>query len=303
MDRKGLSTQIARQGVRGHVGMITISSSSFTVTRRPLIAPVQPTVSNGQRGANFSLASGIEGVGTVVLNGAAGDSGAGWNVGFLQAQWIETNWLAYRGLTQADGSVFVQRARPPARPRQGCFDCLVAGAPFYGTGANPATLVPATGGPALPFVAPLPASPGFPLTISAVHADFPGDFAPFSRRNGHTKKMNFLSEVQLEFHFCISLVVREPGGQLHFLQNLYWNVHWQNKFAFANAAANPAVTVVAAGTAANVGHVIAGRISDARFATVLTTPQTTNCNAIASTAEQRPNLTETAGWPLFNVTR
>lgn len=283
--------------------MITIAASTFTITRRPLIAPVLATVQNGQQGANFSLSSGIEAVGTVTLNGAAGDSGAGWNVGFLQAQWIETNWLAYRGLTQAAGSVFVQRARPPARPRQACFDCLIAGSPFYGTGASPATVVPATGGAALPFVAPLPANPAFPLTISVIHADFPGDFAAFSRRNGRTGQMNFLSEVQLEFHFCISLVVREPGGQLHFLQNLFWNVHWQNAFKFANAAANPAITVVAAGTAANVGHVIAGRINDGRFLPVLTTPQATNCNAIAAAAEQRPNTTEAAGWPLFDVRR
>ena len=283
--------------------MITVSASSFTVTRRPMIAPVQPTVSGGQQGANFSLSSGIEAVGTVTLNGAAGDSGTGWDVGFLQAQWIETNWLAYRGLTQAAGSVFVQRARPPARPHQACFDCLVAGAPFYGSGAKPATKVPATGGAALPFVAPLPANPTFPSTISAIHADFPGDFAPFSRRNARTGQPNFLSEVQFEFHFCISLVLREPGGQLHFLQNLYWNVHWQNTFKFANATANPAVTVVAAGTSAHVGHVIAGNIADARFLPVLTTPQATNCNQIAAAAELRPNLTEVAGWPLFNVTR
>ncbi len=267
------------------------------------MAPVRSTVSNGVRGASFRLSSGIECVGTVTLHGAAGDVGTGWNVGFLQAQWIETNWRAYRGLTQADGSVFVQRARPPARPRQACFDCLVAGAPFYGTGASPATLVPATGGPALSLVVPLPASPAFPSTISAIHADVPGDFAAFSLRNGRTGKTVFLSEVQLEFHFCTSFVVREPGGRLHFLQNLYWNVHWQNRFTFPNAAASPTIAAVAAGTAANVGHVIAGPINDGRFTTVLTTPQTTNCNNIAGTAEQRPNLVEAQGWPLFDVTR
>ena len=53
-----------------------------------------------------------------------------------------------------------------------------------------------------------PAGPAFPLIISAIHADLPGDFAAFSRRNGRAGKTVFLSEVRMEFHFCISFVVR-----------------------------------------------------------------------------------------------
>ncbi len=282
--------------------MITVAPSQFKVTQRPSLAPVATTTSGGQSGASFSLQTGIEAVGTATLHGAAGDIGTGWALGFLQAQWIETNWAAYRGRTEKDGSAFLQRARPPARPHQACFDCLTAGAPFYGTGASPATAIPVTGGPALPFVASLPAKPTFPLTLSVIHRDFPGDFFAYTRTNGTTGQMNFLFECQLEFAFCISLVLRGPG-QLHFLQNLYWNVNWQSSFTLPPAAGSPVARSVPGGNSANVGHVIAGRPTDARFVGVLTTPQAQNCNQIAAAEESKPNVRETTGWPLFDVRR
>ena len=71
--------------------------------------------------ATFSLANPIEAIGSVTFHGSAGDSAAGWTIGFVQAQWVETNWGVYRGAAPSDGSVFVQRARPPSRPHQACF--------------------------------------------------------------------------------------------------------------------------------------------------------------------------------------
>jgi hypothetical protein len=155
----------------------------------------------------------------------------------------------------------------------------------------------------------------FPLTVQVLHRDTPSDSFPLSRLNTTTRQPNFLREAQLEFAFCMSLVVREPSGRLHFLQNLYWNVHWQSTFRFANAAAAPTLTPVAAGTSANVGHLIAGRPTDARFLPVLTTPQATNCTAVFRAAEAatappaalpptrltNPNIREAAGWPNFDV--
>ena len=52
----------------------------------------------------------------------------------IQAQWIETNWGYYRGQHNSDGSLFVQRARPPARPAQACRDTVgPVGDIFYNT--------------------------------------------------------------------------------------------------------------------------------------------------------------------------
>jgi hypothetical protein len=293
--------------------MITIASSGFRLTQRPAIS----AVTSGSGFANFNLSSSLEGIGTVVLHGAAGDSAAGWQVGFFQAQWIETNWGEYRGLSKTDGSVFVQRARPPARPRQACFDCIQVGGRFYGTGSSSATSTPATGGAALPFVDTLAAGSVLPLTVQVLHRDTPADSFPLSRLNTKTRQQNFLHAAQLEFAFCMSLVVREPAGRLHFLQNLYWNVNWQSTFRFASATAAPTITPVAAGTSANVGRLIPGRPTDKRFLTVLTTAQTTNCNAVfraatAATAPPatlpatpltNPNIRETTAWQNFDVTR
>ncbi len=213
--------------------------------------------------------------------------------------------------------MFVQRARAPARPRQACFDCLQVGGLFYGTGASPATSTSAAGGAALPFVDSLAANPAFPMTVHVLDRDTPSDAYPISRLNTKTRQLNFLQAAQLEFAFCMSLVVRESSGTLHFLQNLYWNVNWQSTFRFTSAAATPAITRVAAGSSANVGHLIAGRPTDKRFLPVLTTAQTTNCNAIATAAANATappvtlpasplnniNIRETTGWQNFDVRR
>ncbi len=283
--------------------MITITASSLKITQKPSLALVKPANSSaGLIGAAFGLSTTMEAVGTVTLKGLPGESGAGWSVGFLQAQWIETNWGAYRGVTAADGSIFVQRARPPARPRQACFDCITIGAPFYADATIPAR-APVTGGPALPFVAALPANPTFPLTLSVLHSDFPSDFFPFSRLNSVTGQQNLLSEAQLEFSFCFVLALKGPAGQLRMAKSAYWAVAWQNKFHFTAGAAVPTITPVAGGNYAKVGGIIEGGPADPRFTTVLTTAQTTNCNALANAETLHPNLKETQGWPNFDVTR
>lgn len=110
--------------------MISIAASDIRITKRPALAPAGPNQAGN--GVSFSLAQEIEAVGSVTFAGRAGDSGAGWSVGFLQAEWVETNWGVYRGDTVADGSVFVQRARPPARPKQACLDADSPTDLFYG---------------------------------------------------------------------------------------------------------------------------------------------------------------------------
>src|SRR5215207_5589622 len=68
------------------------NSARITITQRPT---VNPPVVNGTVMSFTGRA--VTANGEVTLNGAAGDSAAGWTVGFLQAQWIETNWCYYRG--------------------------------------------------------------------------------------------------------------------------------------------------------------------------------------------------------------
>ena len=66
-------------------------------------------------------------LGQCKITGASGDNPAGRTLGFIQLQWIETNWGYYQGEKDIHGSSFLQRGRPPARPAQGCRDTVAVG--------------------------------------------------------------------------------------------------------------------------------------------------------------------------------
>lgn len=278
--------------------MISIGTGALRVTERPATAPV---IVDAAGDTLFEVSNPFEAIGSVTFNGNAGDSGAGWSVGFVQAQWIETNWGDYRGLTQADGSSFLQRARPPSRPRQACIDNSNPGDRFYALpseGPDP----PTDGGAALPFSVDLPARPSFPLTVQVLHRDLPSDSYACIRTNGVTGQPNFLREAQVELSFCAALVVRGPGGLLRFVKGIYWNVNWQAAFRYQEASATMFVTPKPAGMRGNVGKIFDGRPQDVRFLTVLTTRQATNCTRLANNAANFPIVRERRGWATFDVT-
>src|SRR5262245_51967466 len=127
---------------------ITILSSSIThITNATPNAPV-PLGTN----MTFSCAA-MHCEGAVRFNGDAADVRDDWVVGWVQAQWIETNWANYRGQFDNHGSIFIQRARPPARPRQGCRDTSGPVADIFTDPTDPREFQP------------LPAATPFPLTV------------------------------------------------------------------------------------------------------------------------------------------
>ena len=84
------------------------SDYQLLVTGHP--APGVPAIEgNGM----FFTASPVRLSGFATLLGNAGDSALGWKVGFIQVQWVETNWCAYRGAASNDGSIFIQRGKMP----------------------------------------------------------------------------------------------------------------------------------------------------------------------------------------------
>jgi hypothetical protein len=269
---------------------IAPDSAKIHVTARPHVNP--PAVS----GASMSYTgTPIQATGEVTLLGAAGDSAVGWTVGFVQVQWIETNWCYYRGQTSPDGSIFIQRARPPARPNQACCDCVNGSPPgklFYS--AIPAHGEIATGG----------AGAVFPLKLTVSHFDQPADSVNLVETNSLTGKPNFLAESQMEFHFCTILSVRDPANTFHHLLSFYWNVHWQATFhptSFTNPPAGFNIHVVKAGSSANVGHLIKGTPTDRRFAGLLRTTPTQSCNQVAAAEVTGPNRHEAPVWKNFDV--
>jgi hypothetical protein len=286
---------------------IAPNSAHLAVTARPTVPA--PTVSGN---VMFYQGAPIRATGQVTLQGREGDSAAAWRVGFIQAQWIETNWCVYRGQNPHDGSIFVQRARAPARPHQACRDCVQAvGNIWYSVSAGTQEIANGTTTGTLdnPFAT-------FPQQLTVQHFDRPSETCPLTENNTLTHKLNYLSEVQLEFFFCTVLTVRDPAGNFHHQASFYWNQRWQTRFPTTFTMAHGVVTPhrriapVAAGTGVGVGNTIRGGPSDSRFVGVLTSAQTQNCNQVfqaaraAVSAAISPNRHQSANRDaLFDVRR
>ncbi len=263
----------------------------MVVRQRPTVAV--PAVNGDLMG--FTCGQDLQAAGECRITGAAGDNPGGWTLGLIQLQWIETNWGYYRGQSDRDGSVFLQRARPPARPAQGCRDTLAVGAIFVDNNPGLDRTVAAAGAP-------------FPIHMTAAFFDGPSETYPLRRLNALTGRMNFLREVQLEFHFCTVLSLQDPAGPFRHLKHIYWNVHWQARFLpsnFANLAAPWNVTLEGGGIGneANVSLIFDGGPNDPRFAGIITAPGAPNCNAVAGVEAGAPNIRESRKWDNFDVTR
>jgi hypothetical protein len=239
-------------------------------------------------------------IGRCKITGGSGDKPAGWTLGFIQLQWIETNWGYYQGEKDVDGSVLVRRDRPPARPAQGCRDTLADGGILFD---NKPGLDRAVAGAGTPF----------PINMTATFSDGPNDSYALTRVNSRTKKTNFLREVQLEFHFCTILALMDPDAgarvralldlenAFQYLKHVFWNVHWQAKFLptkFADVTAPWTITPSggALGNAANASRTFDGGPTDPKFLGISAALLAPNCLVVEKKARNAPNLTESLKW-------
>jgi len=267
----------------------------MSVTVKPgsvkLLITTRPTVQTPSVAADPATfdCTNIAATGEATLLGDAGDDPSAWTLGFLQAQWIETNWGYYRGAQNDEGSLFVQRARPPARPRQSCRDTVgPVGDIFYALNPGTGETVKGTTGAA------------FPLRLAVRHYDKPGDNYPLSRRNSLTGKLNYLYEAQLEFSFCTILTLRGPGNSFRHLSHFFWNVNWQATFPRTSAGVFQ-VEKNANATFANAQGPYEGEPNDQRFKSVLTSPQTQSCNDFAAAETSNAVVRESRRWDNFDV--
>jgi hypothetical protein len=242
----------------------------------------------------------IEMRGRCKITGNPGDNPAGWTLGLIQLQWIETNWGYYQGEKDIHGSCFVQRGRPPARPVQGCRDTLAVGGILFDNKPGHDRTVATAGTP-------------FPINMTATLSDGPHESYALTRTNSRTGQMNFLREVQLEFHFCTILALMNPDPLLQvralldlenafqYLKHVFWNVHWQAKFLptnFASVAAPWTITRTggALGNTVNVSPTYDGRPTDPRFAGISAALLAPNCLQAANAARDKPNIRENLKW-------
>ena len=185
----------------------------------------------------------------------------GWTLGFLQVEWVDTNWLYYRGQNNTDGSTFFQRSRPPVRPVVACRDVDPGTDTFYTDAGD---------------LAKVGATDLFPLTLRVDHSDQPEDSCDAVVTNSKTGKPNFLHEAQLEFLFCTVLSAQDPAGNFHHLKHFYWNVRWQAQFqpgSFANPNGPWTVTPIPGGQGNHVSPVMNGGPNDHRFRRILDRPE------------------------------
>lgn len=271
---------------------IARGSGNIAINHRPGVRT--PTTTGGS--AVFR-ARALDITGSVRFEGT--DPRAGWTIGWIQTEWVETNWGYYRGRHDRDGSIFIQRARPPARRRGATRDTLVLGDIF----TRPTDQTPIPAGP-------------LPINVAVNFTDRPSDNYPLIEANDVTKKDNFLHEVQLEFMFATIFTARDttrdPVGVFHHLAHVYWNLRWQFKFyptAFPPTDTDWRIERVNAGTGAAVSRVFHGAPNDPRFAGVLTSVQTDNSNSLAAAAQTAvskhtsPNRHEFARWENWDVRR
>jgi hypothetical protein len=193
----------------------------------------------------------------VVLRGRAGESLAGWALGYIQLKFIATDYARYRGNTVAEGSVRVTRSNQIL-----CRDTDEASPELW---YDPITMgiVGTRGTRVLPAGTVLPASGEFTLTSGLW--DAPGRSFDHAVRNTLTRTDNSLHHIDIGLQFCAMLTAREPGGRYHVLKHFYWNVRWEAHFQ-RDRAGVPQVRIPADHFQLNIQRQVhSGVPNDARF--------------------------------------
>jgi len=244
---------------------------------------------------NFT-GDGLQAIGKCEITGTTTDDPGGWTLGMIQLQWIMTDWAYYRGQSNSNGDSFLQFGRPPARPTQACRDTIKSGAIFVDLDPNNKTIAE-TGDP-------------FPIKMEARLRDKPRVEYDLTRINSLTRSVNFLSEAQVELHFCTVLSLRNPeprrgpvAGTYTHLRHFLWNMRWQARFLpsdFADLTKPWTITPIM--NEANVSRVIHdGGPTDQKFSRIITSGLTPNCFTLASDARNLVKPRESATWTTYDV--
>ncbi len=228
----------------------------------------------------------IEATAECQLTGNEGDNATGWTLGFIQVQFLETNWGYYRGAVNADGSAYVNRGSSKLRGTSHCRDTKTKGEVWFQNLAGK-DLALATSGK-------------LPMTLKVQLMDGPHETYPLYHMNSLTKKHNYLREVQLEFHFCTVLALMNPLMEYKFLKHFYWNMHWQATFqpsSFTDSSPSWTVTLNSnkLANSGNCSQIADGGPIDPKITAILTSGSAANCNDLAKLGEAA-KMVESTSW-------
>ncbi|HTT17904.1 MAG TPA: hypothetical protein VMG82_03100 [Candidatus Sulfotelmatobacter sp.] len=168
----------------------------------------------------------IDAFGSIRLTGTAGESVAGWTLGFIQLKYIGTNYARYRGATDRDGSILITGSNQVV-----CRDTDIGSVEVWYDSLNSGGTTGPNGTNKLPAGTIIPAT-GF-LDVPAHLFDQPSRTWQSIVKNtsvpGHPN--NFLHHADIGLAFCTMLVARDPANKFHMLMHFYWNVRWEQMFA------------------------------------------------------------------------
>ena len=159
------------------------------------------------------------------LAGSAGESIAGWTLGFIQLRYLATDIARYKGRVDRDGSMLLTSSSKTlcrdtdVGSTDVWYDSLSLGKPPGPMRTNrlaAGTVIPAS---------------GF-LDVAAHMWDRPDRawFAVQKNSSVATRPNNYLHHADIGIAFCTMLVAQDPAGMFVILKHFYWNVRWEQMF-------------------------------------------------------------------------
>jgi hypothetical protein len=254
--------------------------------------PADPKGKILKDGAARLLAPEIFAMASATVRGAPGDDVGLWRFGFIQLKFITDEWAHYRGVTPADGSMFLAVDRPPARPKELCRDSAgIVGRferfPFLGppifydpeTALSPLAPIGARVTGVLPLGTKVPASGT--ILINVTFSDSPQRFYDLTKDNPAftPPRNNLLYSLYSGAAFATMFAVQKgPGMPIAVMKSFQWNVRWRAHF-HANAAGF-LEQLPARGDDVmdmNISHVVKGPPNDPRFSRSILDTSLPNC--------------------------
>jgi hypothetical protein len=263
--RAGPLSREARAVVRRAV-TVAPKSANITPNKQPPAGTKPEWLVNTETGEEIMAfqSDGFIATGTAKLRGDSVGEVAGYTLGWIQCQLMETNWAIYRGNKDDDGSTLLDFGWKP--PMAVCRDTHEEKAVLYDEAYD--------SGGANRFVAPKGLKE---VNMTCEFRDFPRDDFQLQVTNSLTNKPNFLDEAMIEIYFCTVLTLQSPGGEFQHLKHIFWNVRWHYRFTPKDAKGVPGVLPVKGEDPGKYCLVQDGAPTDARILDKLTDGKTTNC--------------------------